>query len=295
MAVNNEYVNKVDANGQTLIDLTSDTATAGDVLEGRTLHLASGAPATGTYRPGDEIEARLEATVGHSSKNLLPITLESQPYDTDGNDFSVTVDKVAGTITINGTSKSSGATNVDFYTDTNGKLSGNFYITGGVTGCVVRAYDYDSQDANKWAKKWDGTTTASGSSSEHDSQEVQVVAGHKFGYRLRVSAGQSFTNAVLKPMLRDGSIADDTFEPYVTPTDEHIGEEIEARLKATVGHSCKNLLSVSMLSSPQTGITITKQNDVTGEIAFTATGTNRVLKINDTELGLEYDKTFIII
>lgn len=220
MAVNNEYVNRVDANGQTLIDLTSDTAEAADVLEGRTLHLASGAPVVGTYRPSAEIEARLEATVGHSSKNLLPITLESRPYDTDGNDFSVTVDKVAGTITINGTSKSSGATNIEFYTDTNGKLSGNFYITGGVTGCVVRAYDYDSQDANKWAKKWDGTNTATGSSSEHDSQEVQAVAGHKFGYRLRVSAGQSFTNAVIKPMLRDGSIADDTFEPYVTPTDE---------------------------------------------------------------------------
>ena len=68
----NEYVNKVEANNQTLIDLTSDTATAGDVLEGRTLHLASGAPAVGTYRPSEEIEARLEATVGHSEeKNLF--------------------------------------------------------------------------------------------------------------------------------------------------------------------------------------------------------------------------------
>lgn len=64
-------VNKVEANGETLIDLTNDTAGASDVLEGKTLHLASGKLATGTYRPSAEIEARLRATVGHSNINLF--------------------------------------------------------------------------------------------------------------------------------------------------------------------------------------------------------------------------------
>lgn len=45
---NNQYVNKVVKNNTTLIDLTNDTATAADVLPGKTLHLASGATATGT-------------------------------------------------------------------------------------------------------------------------------------------------------------------------------------------------------------------------------------------------------
>lgn len=43
----NENVNKVVYNGNTLIDLTSDTATADDVIAGKTFHLKSGAPATG--------------------------------------------------------------------------------------------------------------------------------------------------------------------------------------------------------------------------------------------------------
>ena len=39
---NNQYVNKVVYDGNTLIDLTSDTAVAADVLSGKYFHLASG-------------------------------------------------------------------------------------------------------------------------------------------------------------------------------------------------------------------------------------------------------------
>lgn len=42
-------VNKVEANGETLIDLTNDTVQASDVLKGKTLHLASGVQVEGTY------------------------------------------------------------------------------------------------------------------------------------------------------------------------------------------------------------------------------------------------------
>lgn len=44
----NADINKVVLGDETLIDLTGDTATAADVAAGRTLHLASGASATGT-------------------------------------------------------------------------------------------------------------------------------------------------------------------------------------------------------------------------------------------------------
>lgn len=44
----NEYVNKVIYGGDTLIDLTGDTATAADVLTGKKFHLASGEQVTGT-------------------------------------------------------------------------------------------------------------------------------------------------------------------------------------------------------------------------------------------------------
>ena len=41
-------INKVVYNGQTLIDLTQDTVTANDVLQGVTVHLADGTSVTGT-------------------------------------------------------------------------------------------------------------------------------------------------------------------------------------------------------------------------------------------------------
>lgn len=48
----NEYVNKVTLGNEDLIDLSGDTATAADVAAGKTLHLRSGAPATGTLQLG---------------------------------------------------------------------------------------------------------------------------------------------------------------------------------------------------------------------------------------------------
>ena len=44
----NQYKNKVIFGDQTLIDLTSDTVTAADMLAGITAHDGSGAPITGT-------------------------------------------------------------------------------------------------------------------------------------------------------------------------------------------------------------------------------------------------------
>lgn len=48
----NPYVNKVTANGQTLIDLTADTAVASDVAAGKYFHLATGERVQGTASGG---------------------------------------------------------------------------------------------------------------------------------------------------------------------------------------------------------------------------------------------------
>ena len=45
---NNQYVNKVEYGGSTLIDLTGDTVTADKILAGYTAHNAAGASITGT-------------------------------------------------------------------------------------------------------------------------------------------------------------------------------------------------------------------------------------------------------
>ncbi len=221
-------INKVIANDETLIDLTNDTAEAEDVLEGQTFHLRSGAIATGTYRPSDEIEARLEATVGHSSKNLLPITIESEHYTTDGADLSYTVDRAAGTITLTGTTKPSGSGSGYIPIPIPDTLYGNLYLSGGYNdNCYIRVRD---NTAGAYCKKWDGSNTV-GSKGESDSEEVTLVQGHTNVIRLLFAAGQDFSNVVIKPMLRDGSISDDTFEPYVQPTDERI-IALEARVAA---------------------------------------------------------------
>lgn len=53
----NTYVNKVNlADGTTLIDISSDTVTAADVVDGVTFHFGSGATGTGTLPNGNNLE-----------------------------------------------------------------------------------------------------------------------------------------------------------------------------------------------------------------------------------------------
>lgn len=49
----NQHVNKVVYDGQTLVDLTADTVAADKLLEGYTAHDASGAPIEGTIADGN--------------------------------------------------------------------------------------------------------------------------------------------------------------------------------------------------------------------------------------------------
>ncbi len=63
----NEYVNKVTYGNEVLLDLTGDTATAADVAIGKTFHLATGAPATGTASGG---HATITGTYDSATKRL---------------------------------------------------------------------------------------------------------------------------------------------------------------------------------------------------------------------------------
>lgn len=50
-----KYVNKVISNGKTLIDLSGDTITAKELLEGTTAHIADGSVITGAMPNGEEL------------------------------------------------------------------------------------------------------------------------------------------------------------------------------------------------------------------------------------------------
>jgi len=67
----NPYVNRVDYDGSTLIDLTADTATVIDVADGKTFHLASGAVGTG------QGFAYIVDSYDASTKT---VTLEAEPH-----------------------------------------------------------------------------------------------------------------------------------------------------------------------------------------------------------------------
>ena len=101
---NEGYINKVIYDGTTLIDLTSDTITASDLLYGVTAHDASGAPITG-----------------------------SCTYDADTSDATATIAEVLATKTFykNGQKLTGTMTNNGGVTGTISTVSGEYTIPSG--------------------------------------------------------------------------------------------------------------------------------------------------------------------
>ena len=103
----NPYVNKVVFGNDTLVDLTEDSVTANNLLEGETAHSASGAPVTGTAKQGHVIVNAsgtdmtqrtnmqfIGATVKDDSTNnrtvvTIPTYTEGDGIDITNNEISV--------------------------------------------------------------------------------------------------------------------------------------------------------------------------------------------------------------
>ena len=212
------YINELEINGQKRLDLTQDTATPETVLEGKTFHLRSGAPAVGTYRPSDEIEARLRATVGHSSKNLLKIEADSRTI----NGVTFTVNKTAGTITVNGqVSSSATMAQLDIVSRRDVDSSLNGLILTEPASKTIPNYGFRTAIAyyNSSGTYISEQVTNSGNPNPVKISIPSNAATYKIYIRATTSAG-TLNNLVVTPMLREAVISDDTFEPYVTPTDE---------------------------------------------------------------------------
>lgn len=62
--------NKIELNGEVLLDLTQDTVTEADVAEGKTFHLADGTPATGTQTPVTTQEKSVDITENGTTEVL---------------------------------------------------------------------------------------------------------------------------------------------------------------------------------------------------------------------------------
>lgn len=104
--------NKVEADGKTLIDLTSDTVTADTLVSGRTAHLASGAQVTGTFEPVTGVKGNAESTYRKGNVNLTPANIGAATSAQ-----GTKADSAVQTIQINGTAqtKTNGTVNLPAY------------------------------------------------------------------------------------------------------------------------------------------------------------------------------------
>jgi hypothetical protein len=173
-----------------------------------------------------EIVARLEATVGHSGKNLLEITAEN----TTLNNVKYIVDRTAGTIT----AKNLASANAQYNFQGDDKIpivsgiieNGQIMTCGGVvtgTRCAI-AYYKGNNGATYISEQ-----VVEGSVSSQIISIPSDATHYRFHVRKTPAAGS--TTVTFTPMLRSGDIDDDTFEPYITPTDSRIAA-LEARVAA---------------------------------------------------------------
>lgn len=112
---NNQYVNKVIYGNTTLIDISSDTVTASDILTGKTAHDKSGAPITGecTY---DSDTTDADATAAEILLNKTAYVNKNKLVGSMPNRGAVagTISTVAGTYSIqNGYHDGSGTVAID--------------------------------------------------------------------------------------------------------------------------------------------------------------------------------------
>lgn len=105
-------INKVEANGETLIDLTSDNVTADTLVSGRTAHLASGAQVTGTFEPVTGVKGNAESTYRKGNVNLTPANIGAATSEQ-----GTKADTAVQTIQIGGTAqiKTNGTVNLPAY------------------------------------------------------------------------------------------------------------------------------------------------------------------------------------
>lgn len=201
-----------------------------------------------------------------SKKNLLPITAKSQSINgvtfTVNNDGSVTA---TGTATANATFPY----NPSVYIGSGKKIKLNGCPSGGgIDKYVLRLVEQNSTIP---------VTQETGNGVTYTADKDY------YGVRLIIYSGQTMTGQTFYPMIRDASIEDSTYEPYV-PSNLEIKKEL-TKIDSNFGTTGKNLLPPYYWNSTYgtthvtNGITLTFRSD--GSITANGTATadvNLVLK-----------------
>ena len=155
----NQYVNKVVYGGDTLIDLTGDTATASDVLSGKKFHLKSGAQGTGscTY-DADTQDATAAAAEILSTKTAYVAGNKITGSMPNRGSQTGTISTKAGTVTIQqGYHDGSGSVGIDS-TEQAKLIAAN--IRQGVTVLGVEGSMSGSEDVHAQTKSVTPSTSS---------------------------------------------------------------------------------------------------------------------------------------
>lgn len=160
-------------------------------------------------------KAGIGAVANRGSKNLLKIFATTQTIN--GITFTVNRDE---TVNVNGTNTSSESATFMIVPHEQAILipDGNYYLSGCPEGGASNTFDLRwyrySEGKSAYNMGGDTPVTKSGNTIESN---IAIV----------VKAGQTVDNVVFKPMLRDASIEDDTYQPYA-PTNRELYEMILA-------------------------------------------------------------------
>lgn len=134
-------------------------------------------------------------------KNLLEITAENQTL----RGVTFTVDKAAGTITLNGDTTQQTA-GFSFEVMSSYDLDGTFILSGGADGGSASKYDlymYDAYDQRYSDRLYDSSSECS----------FTCVSGHKTSVFVQARKNNIYSNIVFRPMLRLAGTSPE-FVPY---------------------------------------------------------------------------------
>lgn len=244
--------NKIEANGKTLIDLTSDTVTADTLVSGRTAHLASGERVTGTFEPVTGVKGNAESTYRKGDVNLTAANIGA---------VNKTGDTMIGLLGIQ-------TDNID--------RNGEFPTSTTTANAFLTLRDKDNQAIGSVVSQQlaDGAIrsclyaineTADGNVV---SNQFRVVTNKDGTFSYSMSSPSAFRTAI---GLNNVNNTSDLDKPISTATQAALDSQQE-QINYNTNNGVKNLLITDSKSGTVTsyGVTVTSNNDGT----FTINGTN---------------------
>ena len=199
-------------------------------------------PLTVTSKGGNAVDWTIYGN-NNIGKNLFGITAAS----TTISGVTFTVNKTAGTITVNGTADSSVYLNLPINVP-----SDDYYYSGCALGGSPSTYDLYAWDntISGRPKKWDGETNVD-SDYGGTSQEIKVDSEHSMQLTIRIRSGYTCNNLIFKPMLRLADTSPE-FEPYQIG----VGEQTKNLLEITATSDKAELNGIKFTVDKENGIVI---------------------------------------